>query len=85
MGVILLERFNVRSSIVQDLLYHHEDSVIEIRYKNGKNRKYKGLTVDEVQEIAEAQSVGKTLMKRLKGCEKLDEVSSKSFLKRIFG
>ena len=85
MGVILLERFNVRSSIIQDLLYHHEDSVTEVRYKNGKNRKYKGLTIDEVQQIAEAQSVGKTLMKRLKSCEKLNDKKSNSFLKRIFG
>ncbi|MCS6832766.1 MAG: KTSC domain-containing protein [Flammeovirgaceae bacterium] len=66
---ILKEKFLVKSSLVEYLVYDYEKRTLEVKYKSGKHKGqtcvYKNFSQDHLKDILRAESVGKELLKIL--------------------
>ncbi|GAB4345023.1 MAG: hypothetical protein OHK0038_25260 [Flammeovirgaceae bacterium] len=67
---IVKEKFLVKSSLVEYMIYDYERKTLEVMYKSGKHKgelcTYKNFSKDHLKEVLKAESVGRELMRILK-------------------
>ena len=51
MSKVIVEKFEVKSSLVRSIYYNHECKSIEVLYKNGKKSTYEDFSVNELQKL----------------------------------
>ncbi len=75
------------SSLVDFLIYDHHTNELIVKYKRGKHkgkaRVYNGVTPSDFQEIINATSVGKTLLRTLAKYKKEEGIFFR-FFKNLF-
>lgn len=61
-----MERVQVKSSNIKSIGHCNQTCVAEVEFKNGKVFQYQGVTAEEFNRLANADSVGSNFAKHIK-------------------